>query len=144
MNATHFWYTDGGRRAAGFRGEARDCVTRAIAVVTGMSYRDAYALVNEAGKAERRSNRSHARTGVHKPTIRRIMAGLDFTWTPTMRVGGGCRVHLCADELPAGALVVSLSRHVTAMVDGVICDTHDPSRGGTRCVYGYWHRINRR
>lgn len=22
--------------------------------------------------------------------------------------------------------------------DGVIRDTHDPSRDGTRCVYGYW------
>lgn len=25
-----------------------------------------------------------------------------------------------------------------AVVDGVVRDTHDPSRDGTRCVYGYW------
>ena len=37
-----------------------------------------------------------------------------------------------------GRLVVSLSRHWTAVIDGVIFDTHDPSRRGTRCVYGYW------
>ena len=24
------------------------------------------------------------------------------------------------------------------MIDGVIHDTYDPTRGGTRCVYGYW------
>ncbi len=29
-------------------------------------------------------------------------------------------------------------RHYTAVIDGVINDTHDPSREGTRCVYGYW------
>ena len=33
-----------------------------------------------------------------------------------------------------------LSRHITAVVDGVIHDTHDPSRKGTRCVYGYWYQ----
>jgi len=35
-------------------------------------------------------------------------------------------------------LILSLSKHLAAMVDGVVHDTHDPSRGGTRCVYGYW------
>ena len=46
-------------------------------------------------------------------------------------LGRGCTVHLRAEELPAGRLVVSLSKHVTAVVNGVIRDTYDPSRGGT-------------
>jgi hypothetical protein len=25
-----------------------------------------------------------------------------------------------------------------AVIDGVIHDTFNPSRGGSRCVYGYW------
>jgi hypothetical protein len=78
------------------------------------------------------------------------MAALGFTWTPTMRVGQGCKVHLVDGELPPGRLVVSVSRHYTAVIDGVIRDTHDPQRttfwyepdGSTRrserCVYGYW------
>jgi hypothetical protein len=41
-------------------------------------------------------------------------------------------------ELPIGRLIVSVSKHLVAVVDGVIHDTHDPSRAGTRCVYGYW------
>jgi len=45
---------------------------------------------------------------------------------------------LRADELPQGKLIVRLSKHLTAMIDGVIQDTHDPSRGGKRCVYGYY------
>jgi hypothetical protein len=29
------------------------------------------------------------------------------------------------------------------VIDGVIHDTHDCSRGGTRCVYGYWRKEDR-
>ena len=32
-------HDDGGRRAAGFKGEAGDCATRAIAIATGHEYR---------------------------------------------------------------------------------------------------------
>jgi hypothetical protein len=55
-----------------------------------------------------------------------------------MQIGSGCTVHLRPKELPAGRLVVSVSKHLTAVIDGVIHDTHDCSRRGTRCVYGYW------
>lgn len=55
-----------------------------------------------------------------------------------MKIGSGCQVHLRASELPPGPLVVRVSRHLTAVIDGVIYDTHDCSRAGTRCVYGYF------
>jgi hypothetical protein len=55
-----------------------------------------------------------------------------------MKIGSGCTVHLRADELPEGRLIVSVSRHTVAVIDGMIHNTHDPSRGETRCVYGYW------
>ena len=55
-----------------------------------------------------------------------------------MQIGAGCKVHLRADELPRGQLLVSLSRHSAAVIDGVLHDTHDCSRDGMRCVYGYW------
>lgn len=66
------------------------------------------------------------------------MQELGFIWTPTMQVGSGCQVHMRKDELPAGRLVVSLSKHYAAVIDGTLHDTHDCTRGGTRCVYGYW------
>jgi hypothetical protein len=59
-----------------------------------------------------------------------------FVWTPTMGIGTGCTVHLRAGELPLGRLVVSISRHYTAVIDGVVWDTIDPCGGGMRCVYG--------
>src|SRR5579863_6448660 len=37
-----FHYDDGGRAAAGYRGRARDCATRAIAIATQHSYQEVY------------------------------------------------------------------------------------------------------
>jgi hypothetical protein len=68
----------------------------------------------------------------------RYLVDHGWTWTPTMKIGQGCTVHLRAEELPSGRLIVRVSRHMCAVIDGVIHDTHDPSREGTRCVYGYW------
>lgn len=136
-------YDDGGRLEAGFKGCADDCVCRAVAIATEKPYQEVYDLVNQYGKTERKTKRrnsgpSSARTGVYKATTKKIMADLGFTWVPTMGIGTGCRVHLKADELPKGRIVANLSKHIVAVIDGVVHDTHDPSRGGTRCVYGYW------
>jgi hypothetical protein len=145
-----FQYNDGGRAAAGFKGEAGDCVVRAIAIATQMPYREIYALVNHVAKESpkhrlirsrgktRYMPRSNARKGVLKADIRKVMARIGWTWVPTMLIGSGCKVHLRADELPTGRIIVSVSKHLTALINGVIQDTHDPSRDGTRCVYGYY------
>ena len=135
-------YTDGGRADAGHKSSARDCVTRAIAIITERPYQEIYDLVDQYGSQERRSKtrkgKSSAKDGVHIPTIRRILKDMGFTWVPTMQIGSGCKVHLKASELPSGKIIVNLSRHLAAVIDGVIYDTHDPSRSETRCVYGYW------
>jgi hypothetical protein len=137
-----FSYDDGGRAAAGFKGTTGDCVCRAIAIATERPYREVYDLINEYAKSERKSKRkrgkSNARTGVYKDCIRKVMDHYGWTWVPTMQIGQGCKVHLKDGELPVGRLVVSLSKHETAVIDGVIHDIYDPSRDGTRCVYGYY------
>ena len=140
--AQHFRFDDGGRSAAGYKGKTGDCVVRSIAIATGLPCQQIYDLVNEAATYERTGTRkrgvSNARTGVYKSSIKRVMESLDWVWTPTMQIGSGCTVHLQGRELPSGRLVVSVSKHLTAVIDGVIHDTHDPSRRGKRCVYGYW------
>lgn len=139
---TEFVYDDGGRADAGFKGQAGDCVTRAVAIATGKPYAEVYAEINAAAGRERPRqgrSRSSARTGVAKATTRRYLETLGWTWTPTMQIGSGTTVHLSADELPSkGRLIVQVSKHVVAVIDGVIHDTHDPSREGTRAVYGYY------
>jgi hypothetical protein len=57
-----------------------------------------------------------------------------------MFIGSGCKVHLKKDELPSGNLIVRVSKHIVAVIDGVIHDLSDPSRSGTRCVYGYFKK----
>jgi hypothetical protein len=133
---------DGGRDAAGFKGQAGDCCCRAVAIATGLPYRQVYDALNALAKRERTGRRkrgvSSARAGVYGQTARRLMESLGWRWVPTMGIGTGCKVHLADGELPAGRLVVCVSRHYTAVIDGVIRDTHDPSRDGKRCVYGYY------
>lgn len=160
-------HDDGGRSAAGFKGNTGDCVCRSIAIATQIPYLDVYAMLNESSQRERRvRGKSSARTGVHKATYRRVLESLGWKFTPTMAIGSGCRVHLTDGELPMGRLIVVVSKHLCAVIDGVIHDTYNPSeRGATiyspnslenipagakrredgfwvyrpqRCVYGYF------
>lgn len=139
-----FHYTDGGRAAAGYKGEAMDCVARAIAVVTNMPYQQVYRGLSQWPRRRTRGNWKSPRTGVHTKTkwFKDYMASLGFKWVPTMGIGTGARVHLRADELPKGRLVVAVSKHYTAVINGELWDNHDCSRNETRCVYGYWTQDN--
>src|SRR5215207_7357895 len=126
-----FQYNDGGRAEAGYRGEAGDCVTRSIAIATGKSYQEVYDSLNRLATEERprgRRRRSSARDGVNRKTYDKYLKSLGWDWTPTMEIGGGCQVHMREEELPPGRLIVRLSKHISAVIDGVIHDTHDPSR----------------
>lgn len=137
-------YDDGGRKAAGYSGTTGDCVCRAIAIATERPYQEVYDAINFFAKGERRGSRkrstSNARTGVYKECIKKVMAHYGWTWTPTMQIGKGCTVHLRDGELPMGRLVVSVSKHEVAVIDGVIHDIFDCSRDGNRCVYGYYSK----
>lgn len=136
-----FVFDDGGRSQAGFSGDTSDCVTRSIAIATGKPYQEVYDAINRLAERERpRSGRkrSNSRTGVFRRTYQRYLESIGAQWVPTMQVGSGCKVHLRANELPTGRLIVSLSKHLTCVIDRVVHDTHDPSRDGTRCVYGYY------
>lgn len=139
-----FELDDGGRSAAGYKGSAGDCVARSIAIASGRPYFEIYQrLVAETGdqrtgKSGKRPRSARNGVDVGRKWFKDLMAELCFTWTSTMAIGSGCKVHLRDGELPMGRLVVAVSRHYTAVVDGTIRDTHDPQRDGMRCVYGYW------
>lgn len=139
-------YDDGGRSKAGYKGVTGDCATRAIAIITGKPYQEVYDEINMATRGERTGKRkrgiSSARLGVYGRTVRKYLASLGYLWTPTMAIGSGCTTHLRSEELPTGRLIVCVSRHYVAVIDGVIHDIHDPSRGGNRCVYGYFQKPN--
>ncbi|MFA5132662.1 MAG: hypothetical protein WC444_05070 [Candidatus Paceibacterota bacterium] len=137
-----FVYDDGGRAAAGFKGDAGDCVCRAIAIACQKPYLEVYDALNVCAKDERitkrRPKRSSARTGVNKGIIKKYLAGIGAKWVPTMHIGAGCKVHLRDGEIPMGRLVVQVSKHLVAVINGVVHDTYNPDRDESRCVYGYW------
>jgi len=136
---THF--NDGGRQSAGFKGKTGDCVVRAIAIATGKPYSEVYdALYSRSRqRALRRGKKARSpRCGVARAVYEPYLLNLGWRWNPCMKIGTGCRVHLRPDELPAGRLIVAVSKHLSAVIDGVIHDTFDPSRNGTRCVYGFY------
>lgn len=135
-------FDDGGRADAGYKGTTGDCVCRAFAIASGKPYKEVYKLINTLAKSERKY-KSSARTGVYKGTINKLAEALGMVWEPCMKVGFGCTVHLTASELPKGKIVCSLSKHVVAVVDGIVHDTYDSTRDGTRCVYGYWYYANK-
>lgn len=144
MAAIKWVRDDGGRAKAGFKGEAYgDCLARALALATGEDYRSVYDTINNYAKTERltkkRLTRSNARTGVHMVTARKVANHYGGVWVPTMGIGTGTTVHLRTQELPPGRIVTRVSKHFAAVIDGVLHDTHDCSRDGTRAVYGYWH-----
>jgi hypothetical protein len=152
---TSFVYNDGGR-SEHFKGKgAGDCVTRAIAIAAEMPYINVYnalhgvalndqtlarSLENRYGHTARRH--MSPRSGVQRRVYGAYLKDFGWRWVPTMFIGVGCEVHLKADELPSGRIIVKVTRHLCAVIDGVIHDLNDCSREGTRCVYGYYTKEN--
>jgi len=145
----NFIFNDGGRSEAGFKGFTGDCGVRAVAIATEKPYSEVYNELAKENKLYSEScndriaryiirNGPSPRKGIFQEIMKSYLTKRGWTWVPTMKIGQGCKVHLKADELPRGRLIVRLSRHYTAIVDGVINDTYEDARGGTRCVYGYY------
>ena len=141
-----FTYNDGGRFAAGYKGDAGDCVCRSICIATGRPYKEVYDHLAQNNFEQKRAKGSQSKRprsaarGINtaRKWFKDYMTELGFVWVPTMFIGSGCKVHLKAGELPKGRLVVAVSKHFTTMIDGVIHDTWNPQRETGRCVYGYF------
>ena len=140
-----FVQSDGGRSNYFATEHVGDCCVRAICNATGKDYKEVYdginAVARKVGKKKNRSGsgKSSARNGVYVDDAKMYIEGvLGWKWHPTMFFGSGCKVHVRSDELPSGNLILNLSRHYSCVKDGVLYDTYDCSRDGTRCVYGYW------
>ena len=125
-------YNDGGRMKYFRASNVSDCVTRAIAIATHRDYKDVYDSIKKiVGYTPR--------NGVANKDTEKVMLACGGVWHACTSIGSGCKIHLEDNEIPMkGSVVCKLSKHVVAVVDGVINDTYDPSRDGNRCVYGYW------
>jgi hypothetical protein len=138
-----FVYNDGGRAAAGFKGETGDCACRAIAIATGKPYREVHdglnalcALLGEPLNTlwivqGRQRQRASAEIGIPPPITHLYLGQLGWCWTST----NAARLHRC--DLPSGRLVVKLTQHLVALIDNVVHD-HGEYWRGRRTVYGYY------
>jgi hypothetical protein len=160
-------YDDGGREAAGFKGDTGDCVVRAIAIATKSPYReiynDLYELNNRYAQGRRsrvakhmqHNGNSSPRKGNFKEVYHQYILDRGFDWVPLMKIGSGCTANLCEEDLPSGILICRLSRHLCAVIDKVVYDTQDSQRHRIvvehgnkrimrRCVYGYYIKAERK
>lgn len=144
-----FSYNDGGRSDAGYKGDTGDCVTRAIAIASGVPYSEVREELMTRTKSFRETSRTKRAKrlkgnsvfhGALKDVYEPYLEELGFQWTPTCKFGSPDRVHLRKEELPDGVIICKVSRHLCTVIDGIIQDVYDPSRKGDRMVYGYYSR----
>lgn len=139
-NAIKWVYDDAGRPS--YMNNVNDSVCRSIAIATGMTYEETTNLLNkyieESGYDVAYIKNDYSR--VAKEVAHKLLLNLQFTWVPRMLFACGCHTHLRKSELPNGTLIVSISKHFTCIIDGIIHDVYDPSRLGNRCVYGFYYK----
>lgn len=121
---------DGGRQAAGFKGKSGDCAVRAVAIATGLSYRDAQKLVKDFAAKGKQGNRAISR-GVYKEDLDAALRSIGWVWhkAPTLegRKARYSDIH--------GVAIVRMAKHYAAVVNGELRDSWDSSN---KMVYGYW------
>ena len=137
-----FNYNDGGRSNY-FKGSVSDCVVRALAIAEGKDYKEIYDYINKLLKEN--GYPSLRNKGVPKHITRKVLEKYGWTWQPIMKIGSGCELHLNEDDLENfkdTTIIAKVSKHICCIKNGILEDTYNCSRNGTRCVYGYWYKEN--
>jgi len=146
---------DGGKSAAGFVGESGDCVCRSIAIATKQPYRTVFDALSKPVRAyekkwnekklayaakwnethstrykPRAPSRRDASRGVVLPIYSRYLKKLGWKWTPLKR-------GRFTDLPKKGRLIVNQPRHLVAVINGVVHDTHNCFKiERTYCIAG--------
>jgi hypothetical protein len=125
-----------------------NAVVRAIAIATEQNYWPVYRELYTAQceyVSKSRSKRIKDKgasidyAGVWPDVSKQYLLDRGWTWTPTMSIGSGTTVHLTYEEIPdLPVFVARVSRSLVTVVNGVVQDIGDPSRDGTRALYGYF------
>jgi len=143
---------DGGYATSGHKAKRGNEIVTAIAIATrqpyGTVYRELYTRQIEFVRRTRskrikayadKNGTSISQVGVWPEVYKPYLVELGWEWTPVMGIGTGTTMHLTYDEVPdKPVLLLSISKSMCAVVNGVVHAPQDPSRDGTRAVYGYW------
>jgi len=123
-------------------------VVRAIVIATGGNYHDVQRELQKLqGEYVRRARSSRITdrsdwiedVGVYNDVSKKYLLDRGWRWTPTMHIGSGTTMHLTYEEIPDRPLFIArVSRNLVTVINGVVQDIYDPSRDGTRAIYGYY------
>ena len=114
-----------------------DCVKRAIAMASGKDYHDVSIELNRYKKISGAEKFNEPKN--YEGYIERVLSAKKKSFPA---VAGQPRMNgakFC-EEFPKGSYILRMAGHLSACVDGVICDTWDCSN---KCVYKAW-KINHR
>lgn len=123
-------YNDGGRKNY-YKGAARDCAARAMAIALSRDYQECYKEL--AMQAKRSSGVCSARNGIKKSDFNAVLIRYGFIWHPAPAFAD--RKARCADL--TGTVIARQAKHFVAVIDGVAFDTFNSTH---KMVYGYWGR----
>jgi len=126
----NFIFNDGGRKEAGFKGNAGDCSVRAIAIAIGMDYKTAYKLIATANQNNGKGR--SARRGIDKDLYSDVLKTLGWVWNSAPKFIG--RKAKCKD-MHLGTVIARQAGHYVAVINGIPQDTWDCSH---KMVYGFW------
>jgi len=115
-----FRYNDGGRQAAGYRGLAGDCVTRALAILLELDYRDTYRTVARAVQSV--TGRRSARNGVPGKLTPKVFAAYGLR---KVSLPPGRRPTLAEAHARFGNCIVQSRRPLSAVCNGSLQDVLD-------------------
>ena len=125
-----YLYNDGGRKASGRKGSARDCGCRAMAIATGKSYDECYKMLADQNHKSR--GKRTARNGILKKDYDKVLNQIGWEWCSAPKFEGRKARHY---DMPSGVVIARMARHFVAVIDGVVHDTWDSTE---KMVYGYW------
>jgi len=135
----NYYYNDGGRSDAAFRGRGRDCVVRSISILyPERGYRRIHGDLKDLQSNMTGGIEKIAR-GVYAPVYHRYLTevlGASFTVARSITY---------LNELTIRDAVVIMAGHVTALKDGVVNDTWNSSiskrtKSGSPVVQGWYER----
>jgi hypothetical protein len=122
-----FNYNDGGRLSAGYTSYTKDCVTRAISLLLGWDYLNAYEYVNKIINKVEKKKVSHATIGIANNTTKKIFSELGLKWIKTNKIPSRLKK----------PIILNMVNHVCFAKNGEVFDTHDYFKINKR-IYGYW------
>lgn len=134
-------YNDGGRDKAlketndtiRYSGRARDCVARALAIVTEKPYVEIWHALADINKAQGRRHSANFGVFVGRQAYIDYSERLGLVYVPLPD-----HPTLKNAPLPNGRIILNVYRHSVAMIDHVLQDTSHPSPAGLARVKGYW------